>query len=171
LAAPINIALPQRLGQRYKPALRIIRASKWNWADKEIAMKRASLAVCFLGGVFLLLAGCSSLDLGFDFGGGAASAAGNVRVMDGSPDQVAITLQDTLTKRGLKEVKVSKDASGMLVEGKTAGGLSCGFLLKSVRAADGREQTHVSLEWIGTQDLGMTVQLMADVDRQPGVKK
>ena len=135
-------------------------------------MKRASLVVCVLGGVFLLLAGCSSLDLGFDFGDGPVGAAGNVRVMDGAPDQVAVTLQDTLTKRGLKEVKVSKDAAGMLlVEGKTAGGLSCGFLLKNVKAADGREQTHLSLEWIGTQDLGMTVQLLADVDKQPGVKK
>jgi hypothetical protein len=138
---------------------------------KEIAMNRASLGVCALGGVLLVLAGCSSLDLGFDLGSGVVGAAGNVRVLDGSPETVAVTLQDTLTKRGLKEVKVSKDAAGMLVEGKTASGLACAFMLKSIRGTDGREQTHVSLEWIGSPDQGVTVQLLADVDRQSGVKK
>ena len=134
-------------------------------------MKRASLGVCALGGVLLVLAGCSSLDLGFDLGSGAVGAAGNVRVMDGSPDTVAVTLRDTLTKRGLKEVQIAKGADSTVVQAKTASGLACAFMLKSVRGADGREQTHVALEWIGAPDQGVTVQLLADVERQGGVKK
>jgi hypothetical protein len=134
-------------------------------------MKRASLGVCVLGGVLLVLAGCSSLDLGFDLGSGPVSAAGNVRVMDGTPDVVAVTLQDTLTKRGLKEVTILKGADGTVVQAKTAAGLACAFMLKSVRAANGREQTQVALEWIGNPDQGITVQLLADVERQGGVKK
>jgi hypothetical protein len=154
--------------QGYKPA-----PCEWciEPEQKEIAMKRASLGLCALGGVLLVLAGCSSLDLGFDLASSVVSAAGNVRMMDGSPDTVAVSLQDTLTKRGLTEVKVVKNADSTIVQGKTAAGLVCAFMLKSVRGTDGREQTHVSLQWIGNQDQGLNVQLLADVDRQPGVKK
>jgi hypothetical protein len=137
-------------------------------------MNRASLGVCALGGVLLVLAGCSSLDLGFDLGssGGAVSATGNVRVMDGSPDTVAVTLQDTLAKRGLKEVTIAKSADGtQVVQAKTAGGLACAFVLKSAPGANGREQTHIDLQWMGLADQGVTVQLLADVDRQGGTKK
>jgi hypothetical protein len=140
---------------------------------KENAMKRASLGVCALGGVLLVLAGCSSLDLGFDLGsgGGAVSATGNVRVMDGSPETVAVTLQDTLTKRGLKEVTIAKGADGTVVQAKTASGLACAFLLKSVPGPNGREQTHIDLQWMGLADQSVSVQLMADVERQGGTKK
>ena len=134
-------------------------------------MKRASLGVCALGGVLLVLAGCSSLDLGFDLGSGPVSAAGNVRLMDGAPDVVAVTLQDTLTKRGLKEVNIIKGTDGTVVQAKTAAGLACAFMLKSVRGTNGREQTQVALEWIGNPDQGIAVQLLADVERQGGVKK
>ena len=134
-------------------------------------MKRASLAVGALGGVLLLLAGCSSLDLGFDQGSGAASVVGNVRIMDGSPDTVAVTLQNTLQKGGLSEIKVDKGQEGVLVTARTKAGLVCGFMLTSVRAADGHEQTHINLDWRGGQDEPITVQLLAEIDRQGATKK
>ena len=71
-------------------------------------MKRANLAVGALGAGLLLLAGCSALGVDFDLGLAGASAAGNVRVIDGSPETVAVTLQDSLKKRGL-EATLLKD--------------------------------------------------------------
>ena len=65
-------------------------------------MKRAMLAVCAMGGVMLLLIGCKSLDLGLDLALTGVDAAANVRLLDGSPDVVAVDLQNKLKSKRLR---------------------------------------------------------------------
>jgi hypothetical protein len=133
-------------------------------------MKLASLAVCALGGI-LMLVGCNSLDLGLNLVSPGLDAVANVRVMDGAPDTVALTLQETLKRRGF-EVTVVKDADTLVVESKTSAGLRFGLVLKSVQGPDGREQTRVALEWLDSrQDHDTSVQLFSEIDRQAGTKK
>jgi len=125
-------------------------------------MKWASLAACALGGVLLLAAGCKSLDLDLGFAG--PDGAGTVRVVDGAPETVAVSLRDTLKKRGLDAV-ISQSSDGtVLVECQAPAGVKFGLLLNSMRTSDGREQTHVAL--VSGTDHGAGVQLLADIDRQ-----
>jgi hypothetical protein len=136
-------------------------------------MKRAGLALGVLGGAMLLLVGCTSLDLGFDLMGGSSSASGNVRIMDGSPQVVALSLQDTFKRQGFSDVRIVLGADGKpaIVEAKAVGGLGCAFLLKSVVGPDGKERTHATLQWMAGENQTLSVQVLADVDKQPGTKK
>ncbi|HYV39790.1 MAG TPA: hypothetical protein VE988_29140 [Gemmataceae bacterium] len=129
-------------------------------------MNRASLALCAVGGFLLGLAGCTALDLGLDMGLPAAEAAGEVRVVDGKPADVALTLQATLKKAGL-EATVVPDGATVVVQSKSKSGLQFALMLKSQRAADGREQTHVSMEWLDNRkDQQTSVQVFTELDRQ-----
>jgi len=132
-------------------------------------MKRASPALCAVGGVLLGLAGCA----GFDLAAGlqTAEAAAGVRVVDGKPEAVAVTLQETLKRRGL-EVTVVNSGDTVVLESATTAGLKFGLVLRSQRAADGREQTRVALEWLDNRkDQQTSAAIFAEIDRQGGAKK
>src|SRR5436309_11197645 len=109
-------------------------------------MKLASLAFVAVGGI-LLLVGCNSLDLGLNLVAPSIEAVANVRVMEGSPDAVAVTLQETLKHRGF-EANIVRDADTLVLESKTSAGLRFGLVLKGVRGPDGQEQTKLALEWL-----------------------
>ena len=125
-------------------------------------MKWASLAACALGTALVLAAGCKSLNL--DLGVAGPDAAGGVRIVDGSPKAVAVSLQGTLERQGLK-AKIVESSDGLLVESQTVAGLRFALLLKSQPAADGHEQTHVAVVWMNGNDRGTEVQVLAEIDR------
>ena len=124
-------------------------------------MKWASLAACALGVALVVAAGCQSLDLGV----AGPNGVGVVRIVDGSPKVVAVSLQETLQHRGFK-ADIIEGTDGVVVQSQTVGGLKFALLLKSQRAADGHEQTHVALEWASGDDRATQVQVLADIDRQ-----
>src|SRR6202011_2780934 len=77
-------ALPQKETRRYKPA---------SHAEiKEKAMKWASLLVCALGSTLVLVTGCDTIGIGAGVALSAVDAVGDVRVVDGSPQTVAISM-------------------------------------------------------------------------------
>lgn len=120
-------------------------------------MKRAGLAVSALGGVLLLLAGCQSLDLGFSGPDGTVHA----RVLDGSPKVVAVSLQDSLKKRGLK-AEIHEGADGTVVlECQPSSGAKFAVMLNSQRATDGHEQTRIAL--VGEANSALEVLVFGEI--------
>jgi hypothetical protein len=133
-------------------------------------MKRASLAVGALGGLMLLLIGCKSFDLGLDMALSGADAAANVRLIDGSPDVVALDLQKTLKNTGYEAVIVKTDST-VVLETKSTAGLRFSLILKSQPSPNGREQTHVSMVWLDNRnDQQTSVKVFSEIDRQTGKK-
>jgi hypothetical protein len=133
-------------------------------------MKWASLALCAMGS-FLLLVGCNSLDLGLGVLAPGVAAVAEARVMDGSPDFVALSLQETLKRQGF-QANIVKSSDTLVVESKTSAGLRFGLVLKSLRSPDGKEQTHVALQWLDNRkDQQTSVQVFSEIDRQTGTKK
>jgi hypothetical protein len=131
-------------------------------------MKWASLAVCALMGM-LFVVGCQSMGFMGDVEL-VDDAIGNMRIVDGAPDAVAVTLQNTLKQRKIEAV-VSGAGDELVLESKTAAGLRFALVLKRVPGDNGRDQTKVSLQWIDRGDRQVHVQIMSDVDKQPGAKK
>jgi hypothetical protein len=134
-------------------------------------MKRASLALVGIGGFLLLMVGCNSLDLGLDLALTGADAAANIRVLDGSPTAVALSLKDTLNRTGFEAV-ITPGSDAVVIESKAASGQKFSLMLKSVKARDGHEQTHVSMIWLdnkGDQQTGIRV--FGAIDQQSPAKK
>lgn len=125
-------------------------------------MKRAGLSLCALGGALLLVAGCAAIDLDLDIGG--VPVVAHSRVIEGTPDNVAVVLRDTLKKRGL-EATIVKGKDDILVESKTPGGLQFALLLKSRQSPSGKEETTVALEWMGGRDSVAEGQIVAELER------
>jgi hypothetical protein len=123
-------------------------------------MQRANLMLCVLGGAIAILTGCNAMELGMD----VATAAGdaNIRVLDGSPDAVAVNLQATLKTKGFK-ADVSHSGDTTVVASKTASGLQFAFMLTSHAGANGKQQTHVALEWADAKDPVAAVDLLVMV--------
>jgi hypothetical protein len=119
-------------------------------------MNRANLGVCVLGAL-LLLAGCKAFDLGLNVAGPAGDAS--LRILDGSPDQVAVNLQASLKTKGLNAT-ITKNGDTILVESKTGAGMRFAFMLKSKQTAGGKEQTQVALEWMDGRDEAMSLLLI-----------
>jgi hypothetical protein len=137
---------------------------------KENAMNRAILAVCAVGGFLLGLAGCNALDVAFDLAGPGGQAVGDVRVVDGSPEAVAVMLQSNMKQRGF-EATIVKTTDTVVVESKTVAGIGFALVLAGRRGSDGREQTHVSMQWRDQgKDQQTSVQIFTDLDRQTNKK-
>lgn len=133
-------------------------------------MKRASLLVCALGGLTLLATGCDTMMLKSDIQTAAVDAVASVRVMDGTPDVVAVNLQAMLKGRGF-DAKIVGNGDDVVVQSKTASGMDFALMLKRQRV-DGRDQTKIALQWMGSNKDGTVhTQIIADLDKQPGVKK
>jgi hypothetical protein len=129
-------------------------------------MNQASRALCALGGFLALVAGCKTVAVEYDIAAAGLAAAGQVRVLDGSPDHVALTLQDMLERRGLEAVVV-KTADMVVVDSKTSSGLRFALLLQNHQTADGRAQTRVAWEWMDSRkDLQASGQFFSDIDKQ-----
>ena len=129
-------------------------------------MKRASLALCAVGAFAALLAGCKSLDLGLDLGLSGVDAVTEARVVDGSPETVGLMLAASLKQKGF-EVNVVKTGDTTVVESKTVAGLSFALVLKSQPGPNGREQTHVAMQWRDSRkDQQTTVQVFTEIDKQ-----
>ena len=130
-------------------------------------MKWASLTVCALGGM-LLLVGCETMKLEADIAQSTVDAIGSVRLMDGTPDMVALTLQSTLKQRKF-DVNVVGKGDEVVLETKTSAGLRFSLILRRVRDS-GRDQTRVTLQWLDNSDRKVHVDVMSDLDKQ-GAKK
>jgi hypothetical protein len=123
-------------------------------------MKRASLMLCALCGAILIVTGCNMMELGLDVATTAGDAS--IRVLDGSPDVVAVNLQGALKSKGF-EATVRKSGDTTLVESKTSSGLKFALLLTSHPGANGKQQTHVALEWADTKDPQAAIDLLVIV--------
>jgi hypothetical protein len=130
-------------------------------------MKWASLAVCALGGM-LLLVGCQTTALEAEITQSRVDALGSVRLMDGTPDMVALTLQSMLKQRKF-DVTLCRNGEDVVLESKTAAGLRFALLLHRIRDS-GRDQTRVTLQWDNSSDRKVHVDVMTDLDKQ-GAKK
>jgi hypothetical protein len=134
-------------------------------------MKWASLLVCALGSTLVLATGCDTIGIGAGVALSAVEAVGDVRVVDGSPQTVAISMAAMLKGRGF-EAKVVGEGNDVVLESKTATGLKFALVLHGARGDNGRDQTHVTLQWLDTsKDGNIHVQIMSDIDKQPGAKK
>ena len=134
-------------------------------------MKRARLALGAMGSLLLLIVGCTSLSLDFDLGLGGADAAGSVRIMDGPPEVVAVSLQDMLGRKGI-QADILRSGDTVVVTHRTTAGLTMGLALRERRAADGRVQTEVALQWQDDRkDQQLSGAILAEIDRQTGGKK
>jgi hypothetical protein len=133
-------------------------------------MKRASLLVCALGSMLLLATGCDTMGFKGVVGVAAVDALADARDIDGAPETVAVTLQAMLKARGF-EAKVAGAGDDMVLHCKTAG-MDFALMLHRVRGDNGRDQTHVTVQWMGSsKDDRVHAQVIADLDKQPGVKK
>jgi hypothetical protein len=138
--------------------------------SKEITMKWANLLVCALGCAVLLTSGCETFGIIAD-GTLSADAIGSVRVVDGSPPTVAVACAAMLQRRGF-EARMSGAGDDMVVESKTPAGLSFALQLHRVPNDMGREWTRVTMTWMdSSKDSKTHVQIMTDIDKQPGSKK
>jgi hypothetical protein len=134
-------------------------------------MKWASLLVCALGSTLVLVTGCDTIGIGAGVALSAVEAAGDVRVVDGSPQTVAISMAAMLKGRGF-EAKVVGENNDVVLECKTAAGLKFALVLRGERGEGGRDQTRVTLQWLDTsKDTSIHVQIMTEIDKQPGAKK
>jgi hypothetical protein len=135
---------------------------------QEKAMNKVNVVLCAIAGGMLVVAGCNVMDAALNVAGPNGDL--NIRYMDGTPDVVAVKLQDTMSKRGF-EATVVKTADTTVVQSKTKSGLTFAFLLKSQKRSGGVEQTQVAFEWISGSDPATTLLLFGDLERQYGAKK
>jgi hypothetical protein len=134
-------------------------------------MKWASLLVGALACALPLVTGCDKFLLSANLALSAADAIGSVRTVDGPPQTVAVSLAAILKTRGFAAT-VENYGDEVVVESKTSNGLAFALMLRRAPAENGRERTQVTMQWMGsTTDDTAHVQIMAEIDKQPGAKK
>jgi hypothetical protein len=134
-------------------------------------MKWASLLVCALGSTLVLVTGCGTIGIGAGAALSAVEAVGDVRIVDGSPQTVAISMAAMLKGRGFEAIVVG-ESKDVVLECKTVAGLKFALVLHGERGEGGRDQTRVTLQWLDTsKDGNIHVQIMSEIDKQPGAKK
>ena len=134
-------------------------------------MKWASLLVGGLACALLVVTGCDKFLLNADVALSAAETIGSVRTVDGPPQTVAVSLAAMLKTRGF-QATVQSNGDEVVVESKTSKGLAFALMLHRAQSDNGRDRTEVRLQWMDpTQDGTAHVQIMTEIDKQPGAKK
>jgi hypothetical protein len=134
-------------------------------------MKWASLLVCALGGALVVVTGCNTVGIGGDVALSTVAAIGSARVVDGAPQAVAVSMAALLKGHGF-EAKTVVSGNDMVLETKTAAGLKFALVLHGIHGDNGRDQTQVKLQWMdANQDSQVHMQIMTELDKQPGAKK
>jgi hypothetical protein len=134
-------------------------------------MKWANLLVCALGTALVFMTGCGTFEMGGTSALNTVQAIGSMRVVDGSPQTVAVSMAAMLKGRGFA-AKTVVSGNDMVLETKTAAGLKFALVLHGIQGANGHDQTQVNLQWMdASQDSQVHVQIMSDLDKQPGAKK
>jgi hypothetical protein len=126
-------------------------------------MKRWKEFVCAGGLAFVLLSGCTSLDL-TGFFALQGQNIGHQRVVVGSLEAVAQSTQTTLTQMGLVAT-VNRKGEAIYISSKTAGGAKFTLVLTREKTKDG-EQTRVHVEWDGTSDEQTSLKLLGQIEAQ-----
>jgi hypothetical protein len=115
--------------------------------------------VCALGVICLSLAGCRTTG-GYP-GAFGFLAAGEGQVVAGSLDSVSASVQASLKGLGLAAT-VTQNAEAVRISSCTVTGKSFTVVLTRQKR-DGREQTHVRIEWDSGSDSETHQKIMADV--------
>ena len=126
-------------------------------------MKRWKGFVCAGGLAFVLLSGCTSLDL-TGFFALQGQNVGHDRVVAGSLEAVAQSTQTTLTQMGLIAT-VNRKGEAIYISSKTAGGAKFSLVLTREKTKDG-EQTRVHVEWDGASDEQTSLKLLGQIEAQ-----
>lgn len=124
-------------------------------------MKCTSRMVCAGALVLALAAGCQMMDLR-GFFALETDGVGGERVITGSVDSVAQSVQATLGRMGLQAV-VSKQGETVRVTSRTAGGAGFTVVLVREKGQTG-EQTRVHLEWDGPHDEQLGIQFLGQLE-------
>jgi hypothetical protein len=123
-------------------------------------MGKQAWMACAVGLCFVLVVGCSTLDLAGLF---ALNNDGNERVITGSLEGVAKSTQSALTQVGFTAIQ-TRNGDTIRIASKTAGGKSFTVVLKSARGPNGEETTRVRIEWDGEGDQQIGLQLLAQIE-------
>lgn len=117
---------------------------------------------CALGGLFLVLAGCKTLD---SFHGLllSDSQAGD-RVIAASLDSVSQSLVASLTELGMS-ASVTRKGDTVSIASKTSAGARFTFVLTREKTRD-VEQTRVHIDWESGRDDQMGFQLLSQLEQR-----
>lgn len=127
-------------------------------------MRRANVAVCAIGGLLLVVAGCANNEVAGLFLLQNAGPKGD-RLVTGSLETVAQSTQSSLRQLGLA-AELTRDGEQFYVHSATRDGISFALVLTRQRSAQGTEQTRIRLEWLDHGDPAAGSQIMAKIDAQ-----
>jgi hypothetical protein len=127
-------------------------------------MRQASLGLCAVGGLLVVLAGCANNDFAGLFLLKSQGPGGD-RVVAGSLETVAHSTQTSLRQLGLA-AELSRQGEAFHVSSVTSGGARFALVLTRERSAQGTEQTRIRLEWLDNRDERGGAQILARIDAE-----
>jgi hypothetical protein len=118
-------------------------------------------AICAIALGWIGLAGCNSIDVAsmVTF---KSDSMGRERIVGGSLQMVAQSTQSTLNQMGFI-TNTKHDRETIRISSKTAAGAAFTFVLTRVKT-DSDEQTRVRIEWDGTRDDNLGLELLAKLE-------